>query len=168
VGKAIAAKIEEYLSTEKIQYFEELKSKTPINLDEFYTLEGLGIGPKTIKALYDGLRIHSLSELEAAATEGRIRNIPGFSQKKEEAILRKIQFFKKGRARFLLGEIYPLVKQIENHLSNFKGVKKAMAVGSFRRMKETIGDIDYLVVVASKEDSMKVMDYFASMSEVAE
>jgi DNA polymerase (family X) len=165
VGKAIAAKIEEYLSTEKIQYFDELKSKTPINLDEFYTLEGVGIGPKTIKALYDSLRIHSLSELENAATEGRIRNIPGFSQKKEEAILKKIQFFKKGRARFLLGEIYPLVKQIENRLSHFTGVKRALAAGSFRRMNETVGDIDYLVV---SDDADKVMNYFASMPEVAE
>jgi DNA polymerase (family 10) len=168
IGKAIAAKIEEYLTTGKISYLEELKSKTPINLEEFSGLEGIGIGPKTIKVLYNNLQIRDLSDLEKAATQGRLQNISGFSQKKEQAILRKIQFFKKGRARFLLGEIYPLVKQIENHLSNFKGVKKAMAVGSFRRMKETIGDIDYLVVVASKEDSMKVMDYFASMSEVAE
>src|SRR5690242_9165108 len=168
IGKAIAAKIEEYLTTGKISYLEELKSKTPINLEEFSSLEGIGIGPKTIKVLYNNLQIKDLSDLEKAATQGRLQNISGFSQKKEQAILRKIQFFKKGRARFLLGEIYPLVKQIENHLSNFKGVKKAMAVGSFRRMKETIGDIDYLVVVASKEDSMNVMDYFASMSEVAE
>src|SRR4051794_12595584 len=55
IGKAIAAKIEEYLTTGKIQYFEELKSKTPLNLDEFYTLAGVGIGPKTIKALYNNL-----------------------------------------------------------------------------------------------------------------
>jgi DNA polymerase (family 10) len=165
VGKAIAAKIEEYLSTGKIQYFEELKSKTPINLDEFYTLEGVGIGAKTVKALYDNLRIHNLSELVSAATEGRIRKVPGFSQKKEEVILRKIQFFKKGTTRFLLGEIYPLVKQIEANLSNFKGTKKAIAAGSFRRMKETIGDIDYLVI---SEDPRKVMDYFVSMPEVAE
>jgi DNA polymerase (family 10) len=165
VGKAIAAKIEEYLSTGKIQYFEELKSKTPINLDEFYTLEGVGIGAKTVKALYDNLRIHNLSELVSAATEGRIQKVPGFSQKKEEVILRKIQFFKKGTTRFLLGEIYPLVKQIEANLSNFKGTKKAIAAGSFRRMKETIGDIDYLVV---SEDPGKVMDYFVSMPEVAE
>src|SRR5437764_8758989 len=109
VGNAIAAKIEEYLTTGKIQYFEKLKSKTPINLDEFYNLEGLGIGPKTVKALYDNLRIHNLSDLVNAATEGRIRSVPGFSQKKEEEILKKIQFFKKGRTRFLLGEIYPLV-----------------------------------------------------------
>ncbi|HZA06840.1 MAG TPA: helix-hairpin-helix domain-containing protein, partial [Nitrososphaeraceae archaeon] len=169
IGKAIAAKIEEYISTGKIRYFEDLKSKTPINLDEFYNLEGMGIGPKTIKALYNNLQIKDLSELENAAKEERIQKVAGFSQKKEQAILEKIQFFKKGRARFLLGEIYPLVKQIESRLANFKGVKKAIAAGSFRRMKETIGDIDYLVVVASNsEDSRKVMDYFVSMPEIAE
>ncbi len=168
IGKAIAAKIEEYISTGKIRYFEDLKSKTPVNLDEFYSLEGVGIGPKTIKALYNNLQIKDLSELENAAKEGRIQKVAGFSQKKAQAILEKIQFFKKGRARFLLGEIYPLVKQIESRLSNFKGVRKAIAAGSFRRMKETIGDIDYLVVVASDEDSTKVMDYFASMPEIAE
>lgn len=168
IGKAIAAKIEEYISTGKIRYFEDLKSKTPVNLDEFYSLEGVGIGPKTIKALYNNLQIKDLSELENAAKEGRIQKVAGFSQKKAQAILEKIQFFKKGRARFLLGEIYPLVKQIESRLSNFKGVKKAIAAGSFRRMKETIGDIDYLVVVASDEDSANVMDYFASMPEIAE
>ena len=170
IGKAIAAKIEEYISTGKIRYFEDLKSKTPVNLDEFYSLEGMGIGPKTIKALYNNLQIKDLSELENAAKEGRIQIVAGFSQKKAQSILEKIQFFKKGRARFLLGEIYPLVKQIEIRLSNFKGVKKAIAAGSFRRMKETIGDIDYLVVVASNsdEDSRKVMDYFVSMPEIAE
>lgn len=168
IGKAIAAKIEEYISTGKIRYFEDLKSKTPVNLDEFYSLEGVGIGPKTIKALYNNLQIKDLSELENAAKDGRIQKVAGFSQKKAQAILEKIQFFKKGRARFLLGEIYPLVKQIESRLSNFKGVKKAIAAGSFRRMKETIGDIDYLVVVASDEDSANVMDYFASMPEIAE
>lgn len=166
IGKAIAAKIEEYITTGKISYFEELKSKTPINLDEFYSLDGIGIGPKTIKALYNNLHIKDLAELERAATEGRLRNIPGFSQKREEAISNKIQFFKKGRARFLLGEIYPLVMQIESRLSNFKGIKKAVAAGSFRRMKETIGDIDFLV--ASDDDVENIMDYFVSMPEVAE
>ena len=168
IGKAMAAKIEEYLRKGRISYFEELKSKTSMNLDEFYTLEGIGIGPKTIKVLYNNLQIKDISQLEDAATQGRLQNIPGFSEKKQEAILKKIQFLKKGRDRFLLGEVYPLVKQIESRLSTFNGVKNAIAAGSFRRMKETIGDIDYLVVAASDEDSQKVMDYFSSMPEVAE
>lgn len=163
IGKAIALKIEEYITTGTIKYYEELKATTPLNIDDFYDLEG--IGPKTIKVLYDKLKIKDLSGLEKAASEGRLRNIQGFSQNKEETILKKIQIFKKGRGRHLIGEVYPIVKQIETRLSNVKGVKRAVAAGSFRRMKETVGDIDYLVVSDSPQ---KVMDYFVEMPEVDE
>ena len=165
VGKAIALKIDELLTTGRIEYFEELKKKTPINVDEFYRLEGIGIGPRTVKVLYNRLGIKNLSDLEKAVAEGKIHSVPGFSYKKEESISKKIQSLKKGSARYLLGDIYPLVKQIEDRLSNLKGVKKAIAVGSFRRMKETVGDIDYLVLSDAPEI---VMDYFASMPEVNE
>jgi DNA polymerase (family 10) len=165
VGKAIALKIEELLTTGRIEYFEELKKKTPINIDEFYNLEGIGIGPRTVKVLHDRLGIKNLSELKNAAAEGKIHSVPGFSYKKEESISKKIQSLKKGSGRYLLGDIYPLVKQIEDRLLNLKGVKKAIAVGSFRRMKETVGDIDYLVLADAPEI---VMDYFASMPEVDE
>jgi DNA polymerase (family X) len=163
IGKAIASKMEEYITTGKIEYFEELKKRTSINVEEFYHLEGIGIGPRTVKTLHDRLGIKTLSDLEKAADEGKIHALPGFSYKKEESILRKIQSLKKGRDRYLLGDIYPLVKQIEVRLSNLKGVKKAIPVGSFRRMKETVGDIDYLV---SSDTPELVMDYFASMPEV--
>ena len=163
IGKAIALKIEEYLTTGKIQYLEELKSKTDIDIDGFYGLEG--IGPKTIKIVYDKLGIRDLSGLEKAASEGKLRSIRGFSEKKEEVILKKIQQFKKGRSRYLLGEVYPLIKQIETRLLKFNGVKNAVVAGSFRRMKETVGDIDF--VVACK-DVEKVMDYFVSMPEIDE
>src|SRR5919109_1406498 len=165
VGKAIALKIEEYIITGKIDYLEELKKRTSINIEEFYHLEGIGIGPRTVKALHDRLGIKNLAELEKAAAEGKIHSVPGFSYKKEGYILRKIQSLKKDRGKYLLGDIYPLVKQIEVRLSNIKDVKKAIAVGSFRRMKETVGDIDYLVLSDAPEI---VMDYFASMPEVDE
>jgi DNA polymerase (family X) len=163
IGKAIALKIEEYITTGTIKYYEELKATTPLNIDDFYGLEG--IGPKTIKVLYDKLKIKDLSGLEKAASEGRLRNIQGFSQNKEETILKKIQIFKKGRGRHLIGEVYPIVKQIETRLSNVQGVKRIVAAGSFRRMKETVGDIDYVVVSDSPE---MVMDYFVEMPEVDE
>ena len=163
IGKAIALKIEEYITTGKIEYAEELKKRTTINVEEFYHLEGVGIGPKTVKALHDSLGLNNLTDVERAAMEGKIRSVPGFSYKKEESILKKIQSLKKDSGRYLLGDVYPLVKQIEVRLSNIKGVKNAIAVGSFRRMKETLGDIDYLVV----SDTPKIiMDYFASMPEV--
>ncbi len=163
VGKAIALKIEEYFTTGKIQYLDELKSKTDIDIDGFYGLEG--IGPKTIKIVYDKLGIRDLSGLEKAASEGKLRSIRGFSEKKEEIILKKIQLFKKGRSRYLLGEVYPLIKQIETRLLKFNGVKNAVVAGSFRRMKETVGDIDFVVAC---NDVEKVMDYFVSMPEIDE
>jgi DNA polymerase (family X) len=163
IGKAIASKIEEYLTSGTIHYWEELRSKTNININDFYGLEG--IGPKTIKILHDNLGVKDLSELEKAALQGKLRSIRGISQKKEEIILKKIALFKKGRNRYLLGEVYPLIKQIEARLLDVKEVKNAVAAGSFRRMKETVGDIDFVV---ASDNAEKVMDYFVSMPEVDE
>ena len=166
IGKAIATKLEEYITTGKMHYYEELKKKMPVDVSQFFGLEG--IGPKTIKTLYSNLGIKNISDLEKAATEGKIRSIPGFSKKKEELILKKLQFFKKGGGRLLIGEVFPLVKRIEERLSKFRGVKQAVAVGSFRRMKETIGDIDYVVSVVSEKEGDKIIDYFVNMPEVKE
>ena len=166
IGKAIATKLEEYITTGKIHYYDELKEKLPVDVSQFFGLEG--IGPKTIKTLYGNLGIKNISDLEKAALEGKIRSVPGFSQKKEELILKKIQFFRKGGGRRLIGEVYPLVRRIEERLSGNAGVKQAVAVGSFRRMKETIGDIDYLVSVMSETDGNNIIDYFIDMPEVKE
>lgn len=166
IGKAIATKLEEYITTGKIHYYDELKEKLPVDVSQFFGLEG--IGPKTIKTLYGNLGIKNISDLEKAALEGKIRSVPGFSQKKEELILKKIQFFRKGGGRRLIGEVYPLVRRIEERLSGNTAVKQAVAVGSFRRMKETIGDIDYLVSVMSEKDGDNVIDYFIDMPEVKE
>jgi len=166
IGKTIASKLEEYITTGSIHYYDELKEKLPVDVSQFFGLEG--IGPKTIKTLYSNLGIKNVPDLEKAALEGKIRSIPGFSQKKEELILKKIQFFRKSGGRRLIGEVYPLVRRIEERLSGNTGVKQAVAVGSFRRMKETIGDIDYLVSVISEKDGNNIIDYFVNMPEVKE
>jgi DNA polymerase (family X) len=163
VGKAIAAKIEEYVKTGKVRHLEELKAKVPINIDELYGIEG--IGPRTIKALYDKLQVKDLAGLENAAAEGRLRTVPGFTEKKEQDIKKRIEFFRKGKGRRIIGEVYPLVKQIELRLLQAEGVHDAVAAGSVRRMKETVGDIDYLVTA---DDPEKVMEFFVSMPEVEE
>jgi DNA polymerase (family X) len=163
VGKAIAAKIEEYIKTGRVRALEDMKSTTQINVDELYGLEG--IGPKTIKVLYDSLRIKGLADLEKAAREGRMRSVPGFTEKKEQDMLKKIEYSKRGKGRRIIGEVYPLIKQIEKKLSQIPGVKNATATGSVRRMKDTIGDIDYLVAATDPE---LVMDFFTNIPEVQE
>jgi DNA polymerase (family 10) len=163
VGKAIASKIEEYIKRSRIQHLEELKAKMPIDIDELYGIEG--IGPKTIKMFYDKLHIKNLDDLEKAATEGKLKTLPGFTEKKERDIFKQIEFFKRGKGRLIIGEVYPLVRQIEKRLQHIAGVKNAVAAGSIRRMKETIGDIDYLVAA---NDPKQVIDFFVKMPEVQE
>ncbi len=91
--------------------------------------------------------------------------MPGFTEKKEQDIKKRIEFFRKGKGRRIIGEVYPLVKQIELRLLQAEGVHDAVAAGSVRRMKETVGDIDYLVTA---DDPEKVMEFFVSMPEVEE
>lgn len=169
IGKAIASKLEEYITTGKMHYYDDLTKEIPLNIGEFLNLEG--IGPKTIIALHQKLGIRNISDLEKAALDGKIRNVAGFSQKREELILKKIKFLKKGTERRLIGEIYPLVKQIEVRLSRVAGSGRAVAAGSFRRMKETVGDVDFLVAVTSNDDKGmkdKLIDFFVNMPEVRE
>ena len=161
VGQGIAERIEEYLKTRRIKDYEALKKKVPVDLGGLKQIEGLG--PKKIKLLWQKLKIRTVADLEKAAHAGKIRGIPNLGQKTEENILKGIEFVKKAGGRFLLGEIYYLVKEIEARLNKLPGVEKAIAGGSIRRMKETIGDADFLVVSPKPKP---VMEFFVSMPEV--
>lgn len=161
VGQGLAEKIEEYLKTGKIKEYLELKKKTPVEIGELTGVEG--VGPKTVRDLYKLLKIKNLKELEAAAKAGKIRDLPRFGLKKEQNILESIEFLKKTGGRFLLGDIFPIVGEIEEKLKSLKEVKKISPAGSLRRMKETIGDVDFLVISDNPE---KVMDYFVSLPGV--
>jgi DNA polymerase (family 10) len=163
VGKAIALKIEEYIKTGTIRHLEQLKAKMPIDVEDMYGIEG--IGPKAIRMLYYKLQIKNLADLEKAAAEGKLRSVPGFTEKKEHEIFKRIEFFKTNKGRRIIGEIYPLVKQIEKRLKQVRGVTKVATAGSIRRMKETIGDIDY---IATARDPEAVIEFFVKMPEVQE
>jgi len=163
IGKAISTKIEELIKTNKISYHEELKKKIPIKVSEFSNMAGFG--PKTLKILYEKLGITSIAELEKAASEGKISEIKGFSKSKEVKIIKTIQLSKKIKNRYLLGDVYPLIKKIEKRLNGRKNVIRCLVVGSFRRMKETIGDIDFLIATDEPEE---VIEFFVSMPEIEE
>ena len=162
VGKSIAEKIEELLKTGKLKYYEGLKKKTPVDLSQFFGIEGLG--PKKIKVLHQKLGITDLKELEKAAKTGKIRNLEGFGAKSEESILKGIEFARGHSGRFLLGYTVPLAEKIESRLKVLPGVEKVAIAGSYRRFKETVGDLDMLVVSKKPKE---VMDYFVSQPEVA-
>jgi DNA polymerase (family 10) len=158
VGESIAQKIEEYLKTGKIKYYEDYKKKYPINLGELMGIEG--VGPKRIKVLYEKLKIKNLNDLEKAAKAHKIAPLFGFGEKTEKNILEGIEFLKRSKGRFLLGDILPKVKEVEQKLKSLKEVERVDVVGSIRRRKETIGDADFLVISKKPE---KVMDFFTSL-----
>ncbi len=161
VGKSIAEKIEEYLKRGKIKYYEELKKQTPVKVEELTAVEGLG--PKRVKVLYQKLGIRNLKDLERAAKSHKISLLFGFDEKTEKNILEGIAFLKRSKGRFLLGEILPRVKIIYKKLNDLKEVERVDYAGSVRRMKETIGDADFLVISQKPE---KVMDFVVSQPEV--
>ncbi len=161
VGESIAQKIEEYLNTGKIQYYEEFRQKLPISLTELMGVEGLG--PKKAKVLFEKLGITNLTELEAAALAHKIAPLKGFGDKTETNILEGIEFLKKSTGRFLLGQALPLAEQVLAALRALPEVERADAAGSLRRMKETIGDLDFLAISSQPK---KVMEFFVSQPEV--
>ncbi|HKQ22448.1 MAG TPA: DNA polymerase/3'-5' exonuclease PolX [Nitrososphaeraceae archaeon] len=163
IGNAISTKLEELIRSNKISYHEELKQKVPIMVSDFSNMTGFG--PKTMKILYERLGITSIAELEKAASEGKISKIKGFSKTKEEKIIKTIRLSKKIKNRYLLGDVYPLIKKIENRLNEKDNVVRCLVVGSFRRMKETIGDIDILI---STDEPEEVIQFFVSMPEIQE
>lgn len=163
VGLSIAEKIEELLNTGHLKYFEELKKKTPVDLGELTRIEGLG--PKKIRTLYQKLKIKNVADLEKAIGKGSVAKLEGFGKKSEENIAKGIAFLKSSGKRFLLGSIMPQAKELEERLGKLKEVKRIDIAGSIRRRKETIGDMDILIV---SENPKPVMDHFVRMPEVAQ
>ncbi|MEM4648220.1 MAG: DNA polymerase/3'-5' exonuclease PolX [Candidatus Pacearchaeota archaeon] len=161
VGESIAEKIIEFLKTGQIKELEELKKEVPVDIETLSSIEG--VGPKTIYKLYKALGIRTLEDLEKACREHKIRRLPGFGAQSEEKILKGIEFFKQGSKRFVLGFIIPIVESLVNYLKEHPDIKEVVPAGSYRRRKETVGDIDILAISKNPE---KVMDYFASFPEV--
>ncbi len=157
VGEAIVKKIVEYIKTGKVHHLEELKKTIPKGVVEMMSVPGIG-AKKAVK-LYDELGISSVKELEVAAKKHKIAGLESFKEKSEENIVEGIEFMKKRGKRILLGMALPIARKIVSELKKREGVKEAIAGGSLRRMEETIGDIDILVV----SSDYKVVDFFTKM-----
>lgn len=147
VGDAIASKVVEYFETGEIEELEELRAELPVDMAALTRVEG--VGPKTVAALYEELGITTLDELQAAAEEGRIREVKGFGPKTEENILENVAFAKQAGERQRIGHARPLADDVLAFLRDVDAVDQVEVAGSIRRWKDTIGDVD--VLVASDE-----------------
>ncbi len=162
VGKSIAAVIEEYLETGQSSKLEELREGLPRGVMELIELDG--VGPKKAMRLYQELGINSIDELEAAAKAGKIRRLKGFGPKTEENILRSIEEYRRRQERFLLGAILPVIDEIIAYMKECDAVLRIEPAGSARRRKETVGDLDILVLSTRPEE---VVERFVSMPRVS-
>jgi DNA polymerase (family 10) len=162
IGESIAEKIIEYLHTGQIKTFELLKKKVPYELLELMDVNGLG--PSTLRTLHQELHISDRQGLLEAIESGKLNGIKGFGEKKIENIKRALKILKPGN-RMLLKDAERIGNEILNEIKKLKGVQKAELAGSLRRKKETIGDID-IVVVADPAYRKRIVARFVSLPQV--
>ncbi|MDP2641025.1 MAG: DNA polymerase/3'-5' exonuclease PolX [Candidatus Yanofskybacteria bacterium] len=155
IGASLADHIEEFLKTGTIKEYEAFRKRMPVDVEELLSVEG--VGPKLVKELWEKLRVANVDDLERAAKEGKLQKLSRFGAKREQNILQGITFLKKGQGRKTLGFIYPYVEEYVRILKSLDITEEAAPAGSFRRMKETVGDVD--ILVASK-NAQQVIDQF--------
>ncbi len=163
IGKDLAAKIREMLSTGRLAYLDELKTKVPEALAALMTVPG--IGPKKAKLLYDTLHVTSLEQLESLAKAHRLRGLPGMEAKTEENILRGLGVVKQGQERMPLGTARAIADDLIKQLRKETSIREIIAAGSLRRCRDTVRDIDLLVVSTRPK---AVMDRFVGLPHVAQ
>lgn len=160
IGRSITQKIVELNTTGHLEYFEKLRRECPIDFESLLTVEG--IGPKTVKLLYQSLDIKDLDDLEEMAQHHQLRRVRGMNEKKERNILENIRYARK-KTRHLLGFMLHLANVLKEKLEDFNLVNQVKVAGSIRRRQETIGDIDILVVT---DGPHQVMEYFTNLDLV--
>jgi DNA polymerase (family 10) len=163
IGKELAAKIVEILDTGSAGVLKKLQAQIPPEVVQILKIPNLG--PKRVGILYHKLNIENIDQLLAAAKAGRIRTLPGFGEKIEAHIQEAVQTHADKKKRFRLGDIESYVDSLCVYLEKAGGVVQVAVAGSYRRSRETVGDLDILVTAQKQSE---VMDRFADYDDVAE
>ncbi|RYD33622.1 MAG: histidinol-phosphatase [Verrucomicrobiaceae bacterium] len=151
IGDALRDKLHELASTGTLQFHQKLRAEFPAGLFELFDLQG--IGPKKIKVLHETLGVGSIADLKALCEGGTVAKLPGFGEKTQAKILEAIALRSSVADTFLMGSVNPLVEEILELLRMHPEVTRVAVAGSFRRGKETVHDVDFLV--ATKEPATK-------------
>ena len=163
IGKDLAAKIKEIVETGQCRALVKLHRELPQTLLELLKIPGLG--PKKVHAVYHKIHIQSLAQLLRAAQEHRLRILPGFGEKTEAQILAAIETHQQGKQPFLRAMVAEYAGSLLDYLQKVRGVVRVAAAGSYRRGKETVGDLDILVTAAGDSP---VIERFTVYDEVRE
>ncbi len=160
IGDALQQKLHELASTGTLVYYENLRAEFPETLFELFELQGLG--PKKIKALHDALGISSINQLKEACQGEEITQLAGFGKKTVEKILTAIANREQFADRFRLGEVAPLAETLLERLRDHPKTHRCAIAGSYRRSKETLHDLDFLVAT---DEPATLTQFFASFPE---
>jgi DNA polymerase (family 10) len=163
IGKDLGEKIKEFINTGKLKAYEDLKKTIPEGLLDLLKIPS--VGPKTAKLLYEKLKIKNISDLETAIKKKKLEGIFGIKEKTIENILKGIELLKRGKERMSLAVAIQVADEFIRPLKKLPEVKKISSAGSLRRQKETVRDIDILVI---SEKPQKVMDIFTRIPQVAQ
>jgi DNA polymerase (family X) len=161
IGEALQKKITELVTTERLQYYEDLKAATPPGLVAMLDIPGLG--PRKIKMIHDELGIKTVEDLERACQEGRVAKLKGFGEKTQANICEGILRRRKYASKHLLSDALPLAEKLLDALRLYPEVIRCSTAGSLRRNREVIGDIDLL---ASAKEPKAVLQYFTQETGV--
>jgi DNA polymerase (family 10) len=162
IGKDLAGKIKEIVETGTLSQLQELEERLPPELNELMKMESLG--PKRVQALHKELGITNLKELERAAEEEKIKELPGFGAKTQQKIMEEMDHLTEKEERLKLVTAEQIASSMVDHLKRGKGIKDITVAGSFRRHKETVGDLD--ILVTCKRGS-SVMGRFVEYEDVS-
>ncbi|MFI5371529.1 MAG: DNA polymerase/3'-5' exonuclease PolX [Candidatus Eisenbacteria bacterium] len=163
IGKDLAQKIRDLVGTGTTALYEEMKGKVPVEVVELTELQGLG--PKRVKTLMTELGVRSRADLEKAAHAGKLRELPGFGPTLEQKVLKSIATAQSAQGRMLLHGAWEVAHALVAHVRAVRGVTHAEPAGSFRRRRETVGDLDIVVTGGAAET---VMEAFVAHPDVAE
>jgi DNA polymerase (family 10) len=163
IGDDLALKITEIVSTGSCSLLQRLRSELPPAITELLRIPG--IGPKRVKALYHNLDVRTVEQLHRAARDGRIRELPGFGEKTELNILKAVEAYASQPHRFKLATAAQYAESLTRYLQKIPNVNHVIVAGSFRRMRETVGDLDILITSA---EPLLIMQHFKAYDEVAQ
>ncbi|MBK1832757.1 DNA polymerase/3'-5' exonuclease PolX [Roseibacillus ishigakijimensis] len=157
IGEALQEKLHELARTGKLDYYLDLKHQFPETLFELFELQGLG--PKKIKVLYEELGIATLGALKRACADGSVAELKGFGKKTAEKILAAIATHERFSGRYRLADAAHEAEPLRDYLREHPAVHQLEIAGSYRRGKETVHDLDFLVAT---DRPAELTEYFAS------
>lgn len=161
IGSEMASHIIELVTTGRLSRLEDLADEIPRSLVDLTRLPG--VGPRKVRRLWDELGITTIDELEVAAEAGKVAVLDGFGAKSQEKILAGIKRHRARQGRFRLDEVDELIRPLLKWLREDEVVEHVEVAGSYRRRKETVGDVDILAISSTPQ---AVMERFVSYPQV--